>query len=113
MISIIIPTLNNLPYLKLCIESLRKNSHYNNQIIFHVNNGSDGSLDFIKKNNYEHTHSVENFGICKAVNTAASLVSQDFIVYAHDDFYFCPDWDKALIDEAKLIDEKITFYPEL
>ena len=49
MISIIIPTLNNLPYLKLCIESLRKNSHYNNQIIFHVNNGSDGSLDFIKK----------------------------------------------------------------
>ena len=109
MISIIIPTLNNLPYLKLCIESLHKNSHYNNQIIFHVNNGSDGSLDFIKENNFEHTHSSENFGICKAINTAASLVSQDFIVYAHDDFYFCPDWDKALINETKLIDEKEYF----
>ena len=44
MFSIIIPTLNNLKYLKLCIESINKNSKYKHEIIPHVNIGSDGTL---------------------------------------------------------------------
>ena len=48
MYSIIIPTLNNLKYLKLCIESINKNSKYKHEIIFHINNGNDGSLEFVK-----------------------------------------------------------------
>ena len=48
MFSITIPTLNNLKYLKLCLESLQKNSTYNHEIIVHVNIGSDGTLDFLK-----------------------------------------------------------------
>ncbi len=101
MISIIIPTLNNLKYLKLCVKSLELNSNFKNQIIFHVNNGSDGSLDFIKKKKFPHTHSAENLGMCKAINQAAKLANQKYIVYAHDDFYFCPGWDKILINEAE------------
>ena len=31
--SIIIPTLNNLDYLELCIKSIRKNSSYEHEII--------------------------------------------------------------------------------
>ena len=38
MFSIIIPTLNNLSYLKLCIESIQKNSKYNHEIINLENN---------------------------------------------------------------------------
>ena len=41
------PTFNNLNYLKLCIKSLKKNSYFNNEIIIHVNEGSDGSFEFI------------------------------------------------------------------
>ena len=33
MFSIIIPTLNNLRYLKLCVESIKKNSKFINEII--------------------------------------------------------------------------------
>ena len=39
MFSIIIPTFNNLNYLKLCISSIKKNSKYNHQIIPHINIG--------------------------------------------------------------------------
>ena len=49
MFSIIIPTLNNLKYLKLCIESIKKNSKFNHEIIPHVNIGDDGSIDYLKK----------------------------------------------------------------
>ena len=37
MFSILIPTLNNLNYLKLCIKSIKNNSKYNHEIIVHVN----------------------------------------------------------------------------
>ena len=51
-ISILVPTFNNLNYLKLLCKSLEDNSNYEHQIIFHINDGSDGTLDFIKSKNY-------------------------------------------------------------
>jgi len=48
MFSIIIPTFNNLDFLKKCIESIKKNSTYDaHEIIPHVNDGSDGTLNFL------------------------------------------------------------------
>ena len=101
MISIVIPTYNNLDYLKLCLKSLKKNSSFNHEIIIHINEGSDGTLDFIKNNNYKHTSSDNNIGLCSSINKAAKLVSNRYILYSHDDMYFCPNWDKVLLDEVK------------
>ena len=47
--SIIIPSYNNLKYLKLCVESIKFNSKYNHEIIVHVNLGTDGTIDFLKR----------------------------------------------------------------
>jgi len=101
MISILIPTYNNLDYLKLCLKSLKKNSYFKHEIIIHVNNGSDGTLNFIKANDYKHTVSDDNIGLCSSINKAAKLVSHQYILYSHDDMYFCPNWDKVLLDEVK------------
>ena len=46
--SIIIPTWNNLDFLKNIIESIRKNSKFQHQIIVHINDGSDGTLEWVK-----------------------------------------------------------------
>ena len=46
MISIVIPTYNNIDYLKLCLKSLKKNSFFEDEIIIHINDGSDGTLNF-------------------------------------------------------------------
>ena len=59
MFSILIPTFNNLDYLKICIESLRKNSNFDHQIIVHVNQGTDGTLEYIKSINIEYTYTLE------------------------------------------------------
>ncbi|MBD1140150.1 glycosyltransferase family 2 protein [Pelagibacterales bacterium SAG-MED38] len=101
MISIVIPTYNNLDYLKLCLKSLIKNSSFNHEIIIHINDGSDGTTDFIKANNYKHTSSDDNIGLCTSINKATKLVSKQYILYSHDDMYFCPNWDKVLLDEVK------------
>ena len=100
MISIVIPTYNNLDYLKLCLKSLKQNSNFDHEIILHINDGSDGTLDFAINNNYKHTSSETNIGLCSAINKAAKLVSNKYILYSHDDMYFCPEWDRVLLDEV-------------
>ena len=104
MISIVIPTYNNINYLKLCLRSLKKNSSYKHEIIIHINDGSDGTLNFVKNNNLKHTISKKNIGLCSSINKAAKLVSNQYILYSHDDMYFCPDWDKILLNEVKSLD---------
>tara|TARA_B100000989_G_C19473982_1_gene442018 strand:- start:132 stop:992 length:861 start_codon:yes stop_codon:yes gene_type:complete len=99
MFSIIIPTLNNLNYLKLCLHSLKKNSSYNNEIIVHINIGEDGSLDYVKNNKIKFTYTNYNSGICSGVNLACKNATKKYVLYSHDDFYFCPDWDNILINE--------------
>jgi glycosyltransferase involved in cell wall biosynthesis len=103
MFSIIIPSLNNLNYLKLCIASIKKNSIFDHEIIIHVNVGDDGTINYLNLNKIKYTHTVVNSGICEGVNLASKLSSKEFILYAHDDFYFCPNWDKSLFDEIKKI----------
>ena len=106
MISIIIPTYNNFDYLKLCIKSLNNNSKHRHELIFHINDGSDGTIEFIKNNGYKFTHSETNIGLCSSINKAAQLASFDYILYSHDDMYFCPDWDDVLINEIKSINHE-------
>jgi len=103
MFSIIIPTVNNLNYLSLCLDSIRKNSKFTHEIILHVNAGNDGTLDFVKSNKIIHTYSAENIGLCSGLNLAAKKATKDYILYSHDDMYFCPGWDDALNDEIKNI----------
>ena len=103
MFSILIPTYNNLNYLKICIDSIEKNSKYKHQIIIHINEGSDGTVDYVKKNGLLYTHSKENIGMPKALNTASQLSINEYILISHDDFYFCPNWDIEFYNEIKKI----------
>ena len=103
MFSILIPSYNNLEYLKNCIKSLKKNSKYSHQIIIHINEGTDGSLEYVKENNLEYTFSNENIGMPKALNKSSELANFDYILISHDDFYYCPGWDVELVNNVKFI----------
>ena len=103
MFSIIIPTFNNIKYLKICIESIKKNSTFNHEIIAHVNLGEDGTKEYLDKENIKYTFTNYNAGICEGMNKATKKANFDFILYSHDDFYFCPNWDEILNEEIKKI----------
>jgi glycosyltransferase involved in cell wall biosynthesis len=101
--SIIIPTFNNLPYLKICIASIKKNSKFEHEIITHINDGSDGTEKYLISEKIKYTITNYNAGICVGVNLAANEATTSYILYAHDDFYFCPGWDEVLLSEVKKI----------
>ena len=109
MFSILIPSWNNLSFLKLCIESIEKNSAYKHEILIHVNDGSDGTLEWVRQKGYKHTHSEENIGVCYALNGLRPLATTDYIMFMNDDMYVCPGWDTALYEEIQRIGHKMFF----
>ena len=109
MFSILIPTFNNLEYLKICINSIKKNSKFNHQIIVHVNEGTDGTIEYLKKKQIKYTHTSNNIGMPKALNIASKHSNFEYIVISHDDFYYCPNWDVVFKNEIDSLKDE-NFY---
>lgn len=99
--SILIPTWNNLPFLKCCVNSIRKNSMSDHEILVYVNEGSDGTAEWCQSQNLKFIHSPKNVGVCTALNALFELATEELICYVNDDMYLCPDWDKALVEEIE------------
>ncbi len=110
MFSILIPTWNNLEYLKLCVESIRKHSQHEHEIIVHVNEGSDGTLEWVKAQGIKYSHSQKNVGVCLAVNHLVSQASKDWVVYMNDDMVACPGWDAAFAGAIASNDTDLALY---
>ena len=105
MFSILIPTYNNLEYLKIAVDSVRKNSFYKDApFIIHAENCTDGTNEWLKENSEKYN--LEYYldkndnpkGIGGGMNFCADRVETDYIMFLHSDFYVTPNWDKALMD---------------
>ncbi len=104
MFSIIIPTLNNLKYLKFCINSIKKNSKLDNEIIVHVSEDKTSETrNFLTSEKIKFTFTEANVGLCTAINIVAKRASKKYLIYAHDDMYFCPGWEDPLKNEINSI----------
>lgn len=109
MFTILIPTWNNLPYLKACIESIRKHSTFRHQVVVHINEGTDGTREWIQAQQIEHTYSDSNIGICRALNLASQLARTDYICYFNDDMFALPGWDYYLVKDIEDIPHRNFF----
>jgi GT2 family glycosyltransferase len=107
MFSILIPTWNNLEMLKLCVDSIRRHSQLGHQIVLHINDGSDGTLEWARSEGVVFTHSEVNIGICQAMNLAFGKATNDYILYLNDDMYVLPNWDVELLKAAQNIDSQL------
>ena len=97
--SIFIPSWNNLTFLKLCLDSIREHSVVPHEVIVHVNEGTDGTLDWVKEKRIKHTYTEQNEGVCIALNRMTELATAPNILYLNDDMYVLPEWDCQLKQE--------------
>ncbi|MFA5370470.1 MAG: glycosyltransferase [Sideroxydans sp.] len=110
MISIVIPSWNNLAHLKLCVESLKKHSTGAHEIIVHLNDGSDGSLEWVKAQGIKYTHTGKNIGVCLSVNHLVAQATHDWVLYMNDDMVAAPGWDKAFIEAMESVDTDLALF---
>jgi len=109
MITFCISTFNNLPYLKLAIASVRKNSYYKEApFIIHAENCTDGTNEWLENNKdlYHLTLIVEPNneivrGIGGGMNICAENVKTKYIMFLHSDFYVTQDWDINCLKELE------------
>tara|TARA_Y100000389_G_scaffold175834_1_gene186890 strand:- start:1366 stop:2202 length:837 start_codon:yes stop_codon:yes gene_type:complete len=105
MLTFCISTFNNLPYLKIAINSVRKNSYFKEApFIIHAENCSDGTDEWLKENKdkYNLEYYIDKndipLGIGGGMNFCANKVKTEYIMFLHSDFYVTTNWDKALLD---------------
>lgn len=101
-ITFCISTFNNLPYLKLAVESVRKNSYYKDApFIVHAENCTDGTDEWLESNEYNLEYYIEKnetpVGIGGGMNFCADKVKTEYIMFLHSDFYVTKDWDSELL----------------
>ena len=115
MITFCISTYNNLPYLKIAVDSVRKNSYYKDApFIIHAENCTDGTDEWLEENKekYNLEYYIEKndlpVGIGGGMNFCADKVKTEYIMFLHSDFYVTKNWDKALMDvHEKYPNEKL------
>tara|TARA_B100001093_G_scaffold483134_1_gene515383 strand:- start:3534 stop:5057 length:1524 start_codon:yes stop_codon:yes gene_type:complete len=104
MITFCISTYNNLEYLKIAIESVRKNSYYKDApFVIHAENCTDGTDEWLAsvKEHYNLDVYIDKNdspkGIGGGMNYCADRVKTEYIMFLHSDFYVTKDWDRSLL----------------
>ncbi|NBP01747.1 MAG: glycosyltransferase family 2 protein [Proteobacteria bacterium] len=109
-ITFCLSTYNNLPYLKIAVDSVRNNSFFSNApFIVHAENCTDGTNEwlFANRDKYNLTLLVEPKtiqvrGIGGGMNVCADHAETEYIMFLHSDFYVTKDWD---IEALKLFEK--------
>ena len=96
---------NNLPYLKIAVESVRKNSYFKDApFIVQSENSDDGTDEWLEayyqEYNFDYyiTKSTTPLGIGGGQNFVAEKVETEYIMFLHADFYVTKNWDIRLLE---------------
>jgi GT2 family glycosyltransferase len=106
-ITFCISTHNNLPYLKLAIDSVRKNSYFKDApFVIHAENCTDGTDEWLTLTENKEKYNLKVYiehndtprGIGGGMNFCAGKVKTEYIMFLHSDFYVTTNWDKSLLE---------------
>ena len=105
-VSIIVNCYNGAEYLKSCLESIKKQSYKNYELIFWDNKSQDNSkeifLNFINDTRFKYFESETHTTLYEARNLAIDKTSGDYIAFLDTDDWWVEDY---LFDRIKIFNE--------
>ena len=106
LVSIVILTFNQLKYTRECIESIKKHTAEQYEIIFVDNGSTDGTAKWLKnivKNNSDHTliENKKNFGFSKGCNQGIKASTGEYILLLNNDVVVTENWLSGMLDCLK------------
>lgn len=100
-ISILIPTLNNIGFMKMAVRSYRNHTVNPHEILVYANAMSPEMKEYAKKENFDiFLSSSKNEGIAASTNSLARRATGNIIHYTNDDIYVAPGWDVGLVKKV-------------
>lgn len=94
MISVIIPNYNGSKYIKQCLNSLKKQTYENYELIIIDNASQDNSIKIIEKH-YPQVNLIknkQNYGFSIAVNQGIKASKGEYVVLLNNDTVVFEDW---------------------
>ena len=76
----------------------------------HLNDGSDGSLEWVKSQGIKYTQSAKNVGVCLSVNHLVAQARHDWVLFMNDDMVAAPGWDTAFIAAIQSVDTDLALF---
>jgi GT2 family glycosyltransferase len=101
--SIVVVTYNNLPFNRLCLESVLLNTEAPEfELIVVDNASSDGTVGYLKKladlnENVSLLLNTENRGFAEACNQGLSMAQGSALIILNNDTLVCPGWLEGLV----------------
>ena len=101
-VSIIVLNYNGSDFLEKCIQSIKKQTYSNLEIIVVDNNSTDGSIKRLKKQkNIRLIINRHNYGYSKANNIAARQSTGDLLLFLNNDTELDPSFIDYLVKKYK------------
>lgn len=98
---IVIVTWNNQQFLQTLLSSIEKNSAYPHHVLIHVNEGTDGTREYLDSIRLRYSETEKNVGQSVGTNIATLYGSKDYLYFVDDDMYLLPGWDRELVQFAR------------
>lgn len=98
-VTVVIPNYNGMRFLKPCLDSLRKQTMRDFEIIVVDDASTDGSVSFLK-NQYPEIRIIErekNGGFCKSANTGVRAAFTEYVILLNNDTEAEPGFVEALV----------------
>ena len=106
-ISFILPSRNNLKYLKQAYESIRKNSIVEHEICIADDFSDDGTMEWVlvqmkrdKNIKFHRNHGPTRLGHTILYDTLINeYATHDRVIIFHADMYLCPNTDTEIVGQ--------------
>lgn len=86
-VSVVIPNLNGMKYLQVCLDSLRAQTTRDFEVIMVDNGSEDESVAFVRES-YPEVRLIEldrNYGFCRAVNIGIKAAATPYVILLNND----------------------------
>ncbi|MGH1365023.1 MAG: glycosyltransferase [Calditrichia bacterium] len=107
LVSIVILTCNALEYTMQCVESIRKTTSVDHEIIFVDNKSTDSTVDYLQKLTEENAHyklicNEENRGFAAGNNQAVAVASGRYVLLLNNDVVVNGGWLEGLVESIEM-----------
>jgi glycosyltransferase involved in cell wall biosynthesis len=114
LVSVIVPVYNTLPYLDMCLASIRNQTYRNIQLIIVDDGSTDGSSEICDKHARDDARVLviheQNSGVSSARNTGLSVSTGSFIMFVDSDDWIDENTIEELIKLQKTSDYDIILF---
>ena len=93
-VSVVIPNFNGISFIADCLDSLKKQTWTNFEVIVVDNGSTDGSREVVQSG-YPDVHLIplaENTGFCHAVNVGIEATDTPYVILLNNDTQVHPDF---------------------